>query len=1118
MPLKNRFSAFSLRIVCAIILNSSRFFIASGQPIERYMPPGNGFTPNTSTILKTIQVPVGKYHGTTQISVPIYNINIKGYEYPITLSYNASGIRVDEESGTVGLGWKIDLTGQIIQEVRGDNDLSSNYFNTAPELVNKIPYPTYQMYYNISHFKLCYKPQEDVSFTSPDLGLYRPRSYSARSCLDETTNYSGWLSHSNTQYNNYEHEPDMYHMNVPGGITSAFMLKRDRSALERKPTDSKINFISSTVGAVTSYTWNVVDKDGTKYIFDKSEKTYNEPPTGLSTVSYNWLISEIETVNGEKINFAYTPRTSGHIQNFSGVNEVQDVKGPGLPNPVTTRFGTRQFYTQSLNTITFPAGKIEITYGDRVDVEFEKRIDALNVFSLQNGVYTLIKSFKFEYQYFESTLAPNFLEYGVSNDLGAKRLKLVSVTDGGEIQPLKYRFEYNEESLPRKSAYGRDHWGYYNAKNNNQSFIPSESYRILQWGASQNHSLPGADREPDSLYNQCFTLKKVIYPTGGSSEFSYETNDYDIENSMKFNYSNTYPVPDSRSSLKTKLGGGIRIKNILLKRNQSDLYPLKTSYVYNYFEHLVSSYTNQDTLVKRSYGILPSLPTYSTFSYQPSERISFISKRFSSSVSDVTSSSNGIGYSKVIELNVGMNGEVLKTEEDFYNQPEISYDYNFGKIPGLKNGVCNFNGLPLKSTIYKTINSATKEFKKLSVHESMYHFIRKNEAWAFKYLSGGSNLGFTELGELCLFFYPVILSDEYNVTKTIDSLYDSNKNLYTVNTIDRSYKADSYNFIDSTTTQTSKNEIQKSQLKYPADFPSSSIYSSMVARNILTPVIEDHTYLKNVKISSKYTDFALYNNSNYYPAEKRHSIGNNIPEQDVHFDAYDKNGNVTQLSANKKSNAYRWGYNQQHLITSVTNASDAEIYAQNFEEGEADYEPSLVRVTSNSHTGNYSGMISANSTEVYSQSGKPLIIKPGTARNFTYSGWIYSDGPDAELILMMNKAGETGYFTYINTVQTSDKGKWIYITKTFLVPADVASIRLRVDNNGGGNVWFDDLRIHPSEAEMTTYTYQPLVGVTSKIDDKGKTIFYDYDDSGRLRNVMDNNKNVIQNNRYNYKN
>lgn len=55
------------------------------------------------------------------------------------------------------------------------------------------------------------------------------------------------------------------------------------------------------------------------------------------------------------------------------------------------------------------------------------------------------------------------------------------------------------------------------------------------------------------------------------------------------------------------------------------------------------------------------------------------------------------------------------------------------------------------------------------------------------------------------------------------------------------------------------------------------------------------------------------------------------------------------------------------------------------------------------------------------------------------------------------------------------------------------------------------------DAQITTYTYSPLVGMTSMTDPKGMTTYYEYDSFQRLQNVKDQNGNIIKNYDYHYK-
>ena len=70
---------------------------------------------------------------------------------------------------------------------------------------------------------------------------------------------------------------------------------------------------------------------------------------------------------------------------------------------------------------------------------------------------------------------------------------------------------------------------------------------------------------------------------------------------------------------------------------------------------------------------------------------------------------------------------------------------------------------------------------------------------------------------------------------------------------------------------------------------------------------------------------------------------------------------------------------------------------------------------------------------------------------------------------------------------------------------------------GDNNTRIDEVRLYPAEAQMTTYTYDPLVGMTSQTGPDNVTLHYEYDGSGRLKLVRDHKGNIVKNYRYRYR-
>jgi YD repeat-containing protein len=63
-----------------------------------------------------------------------------------------------------------------------------------------------------------------------------------------------------------------------------------------------------------------------------------------------------------------------------------------------------------------------------------------------------------------------------------------------------------------------------------------------------------------------------------------------------------------------------------------------------------------------------------------------------------------------------------------------------------------------------------------------------------------------------------------------------------------------------------------------------------------------------------------------------------------------------------------------------------------------------------------------------------------------------------------------------------------------------------------------DLREDPllAGAMITTYTYDPLIGMTSMTDPKGNTTYFRYDPYARLKDIRDNGRLLLKDFKYNY--
>ena len=156
-----------------------------------------------------------------------------------------------------------------------------------------------------------------------------------------------------------------------------------------------------------------------------------------------------------------------------------------------------------------------------------------------NNNSAVVKNFDFSYTYFGSFFGFNSSNYNsvsLSNgdyaqEIGALnqkypdlnlRLRLDAVT---ENNIKTHEFEYHGPSvLPNKTTLSQDYWGFHNGAPNVNSFIPELRDSI---GAPLNYTqFTPASRVPNETFAKYFSLKKITYPTKGSTEFDYELNTY----------------------------------------------------------------------------------------------------------------------------------------------------------------------------------------------------------------------------------------------------------------------------------------------------------------------------------------------------------------------------------------------------------------------------------------------------------------------------------------------------------------------------------------------------------------------------------------------------------------
>lgn len=93
-------------------------------PTQSILPP----SPTAAAFAKYVDHPVNHHTGTPSISIPLCELSGRGVSVPVSLSYHAGGVKVDEVASNVGLGWSLNAGGVVTRTVMGKADEGPNGF------------------------------------------------------------------------------------------------------------------------------------------------------------------------------------------------------------------------------------------------------------------------------------------------------------------------------------------------------------------------------------------------------------------------------------------------------------------------------------------------------------------------------------------------------------------------------------------------------------------------------------------------------------------------------------------------------------------------------------------------------------------------------------------------------------------------------------------------------------------------------------------------------------------------------------------------------------------------------------------------------------------------------
>ncbi len=79
-------------------------------------------SPNSSALKSALESPVSLNTGKTGVTIPLYSVKQKDLEVPIVLSYSSGGVKLDVHPGWVGSNWNLNAGGVVTRNVKGIPD------------------------------------------------------------------------------------------------------------------------------------------------------------------------------------------------------------------------------------------------------------------------------------------------------------------------------------------------------------------------------------------------------------------------------------------------------------------------------------------------------------------------------------------------------------------------------------------------------------------------------------------------------------------------------------------------------------------------------------------------------------------------------------------------------------------------------------------------------------------------------------------------------------------------------------------------------------------------------------------------------------------------------------
>ncbi len=1105
---------------------------------------------NAQQFINAASSDVGLHTGQPSMRIPLFNLNGKGINVPISLAFCAGGITQESEASHIGLGWSLLAGGVITATIKGKADEEAS----SPDDV--------KWHYQDWFIRDTWEDQTQ----NPYSDLFSSAMQGVISGDGEPDNYKyAFLGYSGEicfKFNNNEFYGTLYPDNT-------FKIER------------------------TNDGYKIITDDGVKYFFECEETTLID---GELTTS-SWFLSEIKTIQGGHFIFTYEYEKSLDLRyeydlNYFAISESRRL----------SRIDYDDGYV-----IFNSASRGDVLKNSDNSLDF-KKIISIELFDTNN---TLIKGYEFENN---SYITNENVSSTSWHNFRLKLSSLKEYNSNGEyLPPFKFEYESHFERSKASYKNCTSGSGFNCAKNSwaKSPGLLAVVDRNTNGDPAcwiENENTPYAyevgfdtfNEYIDATVDDYFCLKKITYPTGKIESFIYDRHDYRHVSSSEDFITQSSGVMGKRLSKKfTTNSDG---KSQIVEYN----YCLHDA---NYGVINPSDPISSGVLVAPS---IHTSVIYKP-EYAQNDHSRFVAEPFNSDKPQNSLSGMPVYYTEVEEVFRSHNGAILGKKIYYFNKQVavppvnyvyVNYDYNgthkhrlftvnntiYGKLQGYPNSLSEYNNFNLTymaypvGQFYQPRKSTGKVQKEVTLNANG-DLVRKVEneyldeggkslyGLVVRYFNDGSSQGSSYQRNRYLISRTSNHFGLYRLAKSTSTNYFQNVVTSTTDSITevQTFSYARGNRIKEKTITLSNGELLTTKHIYPDNINFSTQFGlsgeaasikGMVNSNMIRFPIQTTMKKGDNYVDGTYATYKQLNNGiialdcvfnlknqlvtsildpevNINGEIERHS---NFTKDKTYID-YDTKGNLIQVATNEQSEmprrdgsttSYLWSYNQSLPVAKLvggkfsSNPNLSEASYIGFESNEKsndnpdnDYwsvNRSSQSFTTDSKVGKYAWYM----TSTY---GPTRNVKPASQTcRYTFSGWAKTPSNysgNCYFVLCANDANGNVLPNGYKTVSIGNTGG---IWKYFVVTLDLSNVTSTISTVGaypwkasGSALYVDELRLQPATTQMETYTYKPLVGMNSLTDTKGVTTYYEYDSFGRLRLVKDSDGNIQKRYTYNYK-